>query len=97
MQTFLQPDKVKNMDNASLSHRSTAKASIRSLIKERGLADFLRLTGEVVGDFLPNRRGRPTRAEAPFHMAFKAISAVLPLVEEAEAKSLDAVAKLLDE
>lgn len=76
------------MDN-DLSHRSTAKASIRALIKERGLADFLRLAGEVVGDFLPQRRGRPTRGEAPFHMAFKAINAILPLVEEAEAKLLE--------
>lgn len=85
------------MNDANLSHRTTAKASIRALIKERGLADFLRLTGEVVSDFLPNRRGRPTRGEAPFHMAFKAINAVLPLVEEAEAAAVEAVAKLLDE
>jgi hypothetical protein len=84
------------MDN-DLSHRSTAKASIRALIKERGLADFLRLAGEVVGDFLPQRRGRPTRGEAPFHMALKAINAILPLVEEAEAKNVEAVASLLDE
>jgi hypothetical protein len=88
---------VKNMDNVDLSHRSTAKASIRALIKERGLSDFLTLTSEVIGDFLPGRRGRPTRGEAPFHMAFKALGAVLPLVEAAEAHALEAMAKLLDE
>jgi hypothetical protein len=100
MQTFLQPDKVKNMDNASLSHRSTAKASIRSLIKERGLADFLRLTGEVVSDFLAKLAARTDLSAADIALrdeAFKAISAVLPLVEEAEAESLEAVAWLLDE
>ena len=78
------------MDNTTLSHRSTAKAALRNLIKDRGLSDFLRLTGEVVGEFLPGRRGRPTRAEAPFHMAFKAINAVLPFVEEAEVKATEA-------
>jgi len=85
------------MDNVNLSHRSTAKASIRALIKERGLSDFLELATEVVGDFLPGRRGRPTRGEAPFHMAYKALGAVIPLVAAAEAHALEAVAKLLDE
>lgn len=78
------------MDNIDLSHRTTAKASIRALVKERGLGDFLRLTSEVVAEFLPGRRGRPTRAEAPFHMAYKAISAALPLVEAAETRASEA-------
>ncbi|NBT36179.1 MAG: hypothetical protein EBT03_11725 [Betaproteobacteria bacterium] len=90
MKTHNQPDRIKDMDNTSLSHRSTAKAALRNLIKERGLSDFLRLTGEVVGEFLPGRRGRPTRSEAAFHIAHKAVAAVLPFVEEAEAKASEA-------
>ena len=73
----------------NIAHRSTAKAAIRSLIREYKVSGFFELVADVLKESIPGRRGRPTLAEQPYHMSFKAISSVLPHVAQLESRELN--------
>ena len=47
----------------TISHKHTAKAAIRNLFAAYGASGTLQLIAEVLSESIPQRRGRPTRAE----------------------------------
>ncbi|NBT35734.1 MAG: hypothetical protein EBT03_09400 [Betaproteobacteria bacterium] len=77
---------------STIEHRSTAKATIRDLLEAYGTAGTLALLGEVVGEKLPSRKGRPTREEAVARLVTKTIGTALPGVITLEGKALNAKA-----
>ena len=78
----------------SIEHKSTAKATIRDLLETYGTAGTLALLGEVVGEKLPARRGRPTRDEAVARLVTKVIGANLSEVITLEGKAMNAKASV---
>lgn len=76
----------------SIEHRSTAKSLLRDLLETYGTAGTFALLGEVVGEKLPARRGRPTRDEAVARLVTKVIGTALPEVITLEGKALNAKA-----
>lgn len=79
---------------STIEHRSTAKSLLRSLLETYGTAGTFALLGEVVGERLPARRGRPTRDEAVARMVTKAIGTALPEVITLEGMAMNAKASV---
>ena len=75
---------------STIEHKSTAKAALRNLLSALGKAGTLALLGEVLMESLPKRKGRPTREESVTRMITSSLSLLLPEVNAAEEKALNA-------
>lgn len=78
---------------SDMSHRHTAKSSLRQLLAAHGSAGLLSLLGEVINEDLPARRGRPTREEAVGRAITKSLGSLIPEVITLEGKAMNAKAK----
>lgn len=63
---------------STISHKSTAKATLRNLLSTFGKSGTLTLLNEVLSESLPSRRGRPTRDEAVTRFIVSAVGAIIP-------------------
>lgn len=71
---------------SAITHKSTAKASLRNLLAVHGKSGTLNLLAEVMAESLPSRRGRPTRDEAVTRLVLGALTTILPEVVSGEEK-----------
>lgn len=71
---------------STISHKSTAKATIRNLITEHGKSGTLNLLREVLEEGLPARRGRPTRNESVTRLMVSTLETLIPEVVFCEEK-----------
>lgn len=79
---------------STISHKSTAKATLRSLLSTYGKSGTLTLLNEVLTESLPARRGRPTRDQAVTRLVTSALEAIIPEVVTGEEK---VVSNLIDD
>jgi hypothetical protein len=78
------------MTMTTIAHRSTAKATLRSLLSTYGSSGTIALLGEVVLESVPRRRGRPTRDEKVARLIAKTLDGLLPELSEAEHAAAEA-------
>jgi hypothetical protein len=64
----------------TISHKHTAKAAIRNLFAAHGASGTLQLIAEVLSESIPQRRGRPTRAEGVARLISRSLEGILPEV-----------------
>ena len=67
----------------TISHKHTAKAAIRNLFAAHGASGTLQLIAEVLSESIPQRRGRPTRAEGVARLISRSLEGILPEVAAA--------------
>ena len=67
-----------------MTHRHTAKASLRDLLAAHGKSGTILLLAEVLREQLPSRRGRPTRQESVVRLALSGLEAAYQAVANAE-------------
>jgi hypothetical protein len=74
----------------SIQHKSSAKASLRSIFSAYGVSGFLGLVSEVLMENLPARRGRPTRDEKVNRLVLSTLEPLLSKVAMAEGVAMAA-------
>lgn len=71
---------------STVSHKSTAKATLRDLLSQHGKSGTLSLLREVLEEGLPARRGRPTRSESVTRLMVTTLETLIPEIVFCEEK-----------